>query len=329
MLSRMQLAQVSDHCYAAINERNRLCDSNSGLINLGGGVVIDTQCDLPHARRMIELFGTVASEMPQRVVITHEDPDHVWGNQLFPNAQIIAQRKIVERLPVVSDPRSLQHLQHAARNRFLRAVLRFTKPAVLALADQLAEDYDFDGIELKLPDTTFDVRHTLDLDGAEVQLLHVGPGHQWGDTIIHLPAEGVLYSGDVLFRQCTPMAWAGSYADWQRSLDVILELNPAVIVPGHGPVSSLEGVRELKAYLNYVYDEAKQCFERGLAEMEAARRIDLGPYAGWNAPARIYFNVARAYREFRGEPNDAPWDTTKVFTAMYKLCKARGLKVEF
>ena len=65
----MQLAQVSDHCYAAVNERNRLCDSNSGLINLGGGLVIDTQCDLGHARRMIELFGTVAPQLPKRVAM--------------------------------------------------------------------------------------------------------------------------------------------------------------------------------------------------------------------------------------------------------------------
>ncbi len=325
----MKLSQVSDHCFAVTNERNRLCDSNSGLINLGGGVVMDTQCDLGHARRMIELFGTVAPAMPEQVVITHEDPDHVWGNQLFPHAQIIAQRKIVERLPHTSNPQALQRMQRAARNRLSRIVLRVTNPGVLALADQLAEDYDFDGIELKLPDTVFEDRMELQLDGTQVDLLHVGPGHQWGDTMIHLPAEGVLFSGDVLFRHCTPMAWAGSYADWQRSLQRIVELKPAVIVPGHGPICGIEGVHELHAYLQYVYDEARQCFERGLTEMEAARHIDFGPYAAWSAPARLYFNVARAYREFRGQPHDAPWEIPKVFAGMYKLAKARGLDVEF
>ena len=54
-----------------------MCDANSGLINLGGGVVIDTQSDLPHGRRMIELFGKVWRGMPKRVVNTHEDGDHV------------------------------------------------------------------------------------------------------------------------------------------------------------------------------------------------------------------------------------------------------------
>ena len=53
----MKLQQVSESCFAVLNEKNRLCDANSGLINRGGGVVIDTQSDLSHARRMIELFG--------------------------------------------------------------------------------------------------------------------------------------------------------------------------------------------------------------------------------------------------------------------------------
>ena len=46
----MKMHQVSDSCFAVINEKNRVCDANSGLINTGGGVVIDTQSDLAHAR---------------------------------------------------------------------------------------------------------------------------------------------------------------------------------------------------------------------------------------------------------------------------------------
>jgi 3-dehydroquinate synthetase len=42
----MKLEQVSNSCYAVLNEKNRVCDANSSLINLGGGVVIDTQSDL-------------------------------------------------------------------------------------------------------------------------------------------------------------------------------------------------------------------------------------------------------------------------------------------
>ena len=92
----MKLEQVSANCFAVLNERNLVCDANSGLINLGGGVVIDTQSDLPHGRQMIKLFGKVWRDMPKRVINTHEDGDHVWGNQLFEGAEIIAHRRVRE-----------------------------------------------------------------------------------------------------------------------------------------------------------------------------------------------------------------------------------------
>jgi glyoxylase-like metal-dependent hydrolase (beta-lactamase superfamily II) len=76
------LQQVSNPFFAVLNEKNRVRDANSGLINLGGGVVIDTQSDLPHGRRMIELFGKVWPGMPKRVINTHEDGDPMWGNAM-------------------------------------------------------------------------------------------------------------------------------------------------------------------------------------------------------------------------------------------------------
>lgn len=85
----MEMQQVSDSCYAVLNEKNRVCDANSGLVNRGGGVVIDTQSDLPHAQRMIDLFSQVWPAMPDRVINTHEDADHVWGNQLFEGADAV------------------------------------------------------------------------------------------------------------------------------------------------------------------------------------------------------------------------------------------------
>jgi cyclase len=66
--------QVSDNCFAVLNEKNRVCDANSGLINRAGGVVIDTQSDLAHARQMIEMLSKVWPAMPRRVINTR-----AWG----------------------------------------------------------------------------------------------------------------------------------------------------------------------------------------------------------------------------------------------------------
>jgi cyclase len=325
----MKLQQVSDNCFAALNERNRVCDANSGLINLGGGVVIDTQSDLPHARRMIELFGTVWPGMPRRVVNTHEDGDHVWGNQLFEGAEIIAHRTVPGRMKEAADPRAFQKLLDDASRLLPRMWLRALHPGTLALGRQLLRDYDFGGIRLVPPTTLFDERHALDLEGTEVHLIYVGPCHQVGDTIVHVPAERMVFAGDVIFRACAPMGWTGTYAKWLQALDLIIWLDPDVIVPGHGPVCGVEGAMEMKAYLEYVREESRRFFDRGLSALEASGRIDLGPYAHWRSPARLYANVERAYREFRSEPADAPWDMTATFDAIYEVARARGCEVEF
>ena len=182
---------------------------------------------------------------------------------------------------------------------------------------------------LGLPTTLFDERHVLDLDGTEVQVIFVGPCHQAGDTIVHVPGEGVLFAGDVLFRLCTPMGWVGSFARWIEILDLIISLDPEAIVPGHGPVCGIEGAMEMKAYLEYLRSESRRCYEQGLSSLEASKRIDLGPYGAWRAPARLYLNVERAYREFRNEPGDASWDAGKSFDAIYRVARARGVEVEF
>lgn len=325
----MRMQQVSDHSFAVLNETNLVCDANSGLINLGDGVVIDTQSDLPHARQMIELFSTVWSGMPKYVVLTHEDVDHVAGNQLFPGAEIIAHRTVADRMKHTADPAESQKLQHAIDDPATRTMLENTHPGLLAVASQLRQSFDFDGIELVLPTIVFDERYVLNLGGTEAHLIYVGPAHQVGDVIVHVPSEGVLFAGDVLFNQSTPMGWVGSYRQFFDALDKIIALDPATIVPGHGPVCGLDEVRQEQAYFQHVLDESRKSFDAGLTAEEAAKRIELGPYGAWKAPARLVINVERAYREFRNEPVDAPWVLPQIFDGMYHLAKAEGLAVEF
>jgi cyclase len=162
-----------------------------------------------------------------------------------------------------------------------------------------------------------------------VHLIYVGPAHQVGDVIVHVPSEGVLFAGDLLFDQSTPMGWVGSYQEFSDALDRIIDLDPATIVPGHGPVCGIEAVRDEQAYLQHVLDESRKCFDQGLTSKQAAERINLDRYGEWKAPARLVINVERAYREFRDEQTDAPWDLPKIFDGMYHLAKARGLALEF
>jgi glyoxylase-like metal-dependent hydrolase (beta-lactamase superfamily II) len=80
-------------------------------------------------------------------------------------------------------------------------------------------------------------------------LIYVGPCHQVGDTIVHVSKERVVFAADVIFRQCTPMGWVGTYEKWFRRIDLIVQLDPEFIVPGHGPLCGIEGAKDMKAYL--------------------------------------------------------------------------------
>ncbi len=306
----MKLEEISRDVYACLQPDLGLGWSNSGLLNRGGGLVVDTFWDLPHTREMIATYAQVWKEPARRVVNTHSNGDHCWGNQLFREAEIIGHRLCAEGFGK-ERPETMQMLRSATNSE---------DPALASLARKLAP-WDFSGVEPTPPNRVIDGDLELDLGGMAVRLLYVGPAHTAGDVIVHLPKERVVFTGDVLFRLCTPIGWDGTYERWIAALDRIVELAPEVVVPGHGPLCGVEGPKEMKAYLEYVRAESKRFFDRGLTELEASLRIDLGPYAGWTEPARVRFNVERAYRELRGEPFDAPIDAAALFRDMYELEK--------
>ena len=319
------MEQVSDSCFAVVNERNRVCDANSGLVNLAGGMVVDTQSDLPHARQMIELFSRVWPAMPDRVVNTHEDSDHVFGNQLFADAEIIGHRSVPERMAEVANPAEIQKLMRMGNGALTGRLLRLFHPGVVAAAVQLKEDYDFSNVSLVPPTTLFDDRLVVELGETEVHLIYVGPCHQVGDTLVWVPKERVLFAGDVIFRLCTPMGWVGTFDKWLAVLDFIVDdLKPEIIVPGHGPVSGIEAATEMKSYLQYVREESRRYFDADIDASAASRKMDLGPYSDWISSERIYLNVERAYREFRGEPHDKPWNQAKTFDEIYAIATTQG-----
>src|SRR5207245_3019204 len=178
---------------------------------------------------------------------------HVLGNQLLPGAGMIGDCLCAASFGK-ERPDLMQMLRHAGGSE---------DPMLRDMARQLA-DWDFTGVALRPPTTLIEDRLELDLDGIAVHLIYVGPAHTAGDVIVRLPAARVVFTGDILFRLCTPIGWEGTYERWIAALDTIVALDPAAVVPGHGPLSDLEGPREMEAYLRYVRAEAKRWFDAGL-----------------------------------------------------------------
>jgi len=306
----MELAQIGTDAYACLQPDTGLGASNSGFVNRGGGMVIDTMWDLPRTRRMIDLYATVARAPSQRLVNTHHNGDHCWGNQLFAETgtEIIGHRLCAEYFRREASPEFFVALCEAEN----------VEPPFDGFARSLRA-FDFHDIVLTPPTTLIETDTVLDLDGLEAHLLYVGPAHTPGDVVVHLPAEGIVFTGDILFHQCTPIGWEGTFANWIAALARIEALEPATVVPGHGPLADTDGIRALREYLEYVYADARESFKIGRSTLQAAQHVDLGPYALWTEPERLAFQIDRAYREFEGVAWDVKVDTARVFGEVAQL----------
>ena len=304
----MELRQVARDVYAAIVPDRGWGWSNSGLVDKGSGLVVDTLMDVKHTRELLKSYASVRPERPECLVNTHDNADHCWGNQLFKGAEIIGHRLCAELMQKGISPLMMEAMRTGAD----------LSPGARWFAADVA-DFDFSEVEVTPPTRVFDERLELELDDTPVELVYLGPAHTAGDVVVFLPEERVLFTGDLLFRQCTPIGWDGTFEGWMLAMDRMLQMEPEVVVPGHGPLTDVAGLREFRAYLEFVKGESESAFERGLSEVEAARQIDLGPYAGWTQPERLVFNVARAYRELRGEPWDAPLNAIECMDRAVEL----------
>lgn len=301
------LVAVGDGVYAYLQEDRGLGWSNAGFVARGGGLVVDTLYDVALTSQMARRLAEVHPEPVERVINTHHNGDHCWGNQVFADAEIIAHRGCAERFSDFTPQQA-----HAM------ATLADPPDHLAEMVDAFAE-FDFSGIELTPPTRVIEGDLSLTLDDTRVDVLHVGPAHTEGDLIVHLPEVGVVFMGDVLFNQCTPIGWEGTYRAWDDALALVEGLEPEVVVPGHGPRCGVDGVAEMRAYLAYVRAESVAAAERGMLPLDAAKAIDLGPWADWTEPHRLAANVHRAYREHRGSAWDDSYDAAAVMADVEAL----------
>ena len=299
----MELKKIAKDVYACLQEDKGWGWNNAGFVNLGGGLAIDTFYDIPRTKQMIGLYREVTTEPIKRLVNTHHNGDHTWGNQLFSDAEIIAHRNCGEEMEKEIQPSTLEAIRSSGE----------IPPGLKWFADDVSE-FDFSGIELTLPNRTIDDRLELDLEGSPCHIISVAPAHCSSDLIVHLPQQRVVFGGDVVWNNCTPIGWEGTNKAWMEALDLVISLEPEVIVPGHGLLCGVKEVQELKLYFDYIYSESRRFFDEGLSYFEAAKKIDPGRFADWTQPERMVINIARAYREFRDEPWDAPIDRVTLIS---------------
>ncbi|MGD0454791.1 MAG: MBL fold metallo-hydrolase [Solirubrobacteraceae bacterium] len=307
------LQEVGDGLYAYLQPDGGWGWSNAGLVVDGEStLLIDTLYDLALTEEMLQAMRRAVSAAARidTLVNTHANGDHCYGNQLVGGARIVASERTAAEMTELPPAAMAALLEQA--------------PAMGELGAFFLEcfgAFDFKGIELALPQETFSGELNMRVGELDLALIEVGPAHTRGDTLVHVPARRVLFSGDILFSGAHPIAWAGPVSNWIAACERILAMDVETIVPGHGPLAGPEAVRELKSYFEYLYTQARACHAEGMTALQAARAISLDGWGDWGEGERLFVNVANIYAELSGDQE--PLNPLAAFEGMAELARSR------
>ena len=276
------LQEVAPNVFAYIHSGVGWDICNSGFIVGDDGVlVIDAMMVASQVRMYMEEIRKVTDKPIRYVVNTHHHVDHSFGNQFYLPAEIVSHRGCRESL--------------------------ITKGADVGMLSERYPQYKEDWAEARLTPAsiTYEDKMIVHLGGKGIELFHPGPAHTYGDPLVYLPDDKVLFTGDVAFHYLTPLARDGHVSNWIKVANGILNhLDATTLIPGHGPVSGKEVVSATLKYLRLVKRKSRSHFQRGASVEDTSRAVRLGEYADWVDPERVMVNVQRLYQEFRGElPN--------------------------
>jgi glyoxylase-like metal-dependent hydrolase (beta-lactamase superfamily II) len=256
-------------------------------------LLVDTLFDLKLTAEMLTTMrdAVPAAKRIPRVVNTHHNGDHVYGNQLVADAEIIASRSCAEEMEKLK-PEALAQMT---------ANWRALGPGAQFFYETMGSKFDWSQVRHTPPTRTFEHELALKVGDKEVRLLEVGPAHTPGDVVAWVPKDRTVFTGDILFVGGHPVLWAGPVGSWIRACELMLSWDVATVVSGHGPVTDKSGVTVMRDYFVYIRDETRKRFDAGLSATDAAWDIKLDGWSHWLDAERIVVNVHSLYREFRGE----------------------------
>jgi len=250
----MSIEKVKENVYAITDGSTR---GNVAAYVLPNQIVyVDSGMHIPLMKRFREHIEQETGKKASVLFITHEHGDHVFGNQVFEDCEIITSDYTHEEMI------------HAKENSWTTENLKEWK--------KNAEDPSaLDGLKIVLANKTFADEYEL-LDGDVKVIVRRTGGHTEGSSYVYCPNYKVLFAGDNLFNKSFP--WGGNPSSdpmkWIEALQEYLSLDVEHFIPGHGPISGKKLLEEFLEYLKEVITLMKDLLAEGKTEEEILEQAD-------------------------------------------------------
>src|SRR5215467_8475608 len=283
--------KIADGVYYATGTVPGLGSNNVVVVNDTDVLIVDTGTSPAAARAFVEDIKKLTDKPIRYAVNTHWHYDHTAGNQIFgPEVQIIgadylyqmlATTDVLHREPFLTSQVTTLSARIDNLNKQIAAEGNAQQKAALQkdLAD--AQHLAQNNAEIKVtpPTIHYSTKMVLNRGGREIDLLFLGRGHTGGDTVVFLPKERIVCTGDLMESRLAYMGDA-FFSEWITTLEELKKLDFTVDLPGHGvPFSNKSLITAYQAYLNDLINQVTKLKADGVSPDDAAKRIDLTKHA--------------------------------------------------
>jgi len=272
------LQMLADGIYAAISMDEGAAICNTGLIDLGGLVVIYDTFQTPQAARdLAEISRNLFGQTPLVVVNSHWHNDHYWGNQVFAGQSQILSSDKTRQIIVETGPKEVEWFQKNANRKLVEYQQQYDAAAPEQKSDALLMLAMYRGIAEAMPEFSFyppniTFKQHLMLHGNRrtVELIDYQNGHSASDTILYIPNDGIMFLSDLLFVGCHPYLGDGHPQGQQDALRAVGQMDAEVFIPGHGPVGARQDLLMMIDYISHCCETVNNLIQqgKGKAEME-------------------------------------------------------------
>ena len=264
--------------------------NNTVIVNDRDVVLVDANTTPTAAREMLAEIKMITEKPVRYVVNTHFHYDHTDGNSVYgPEVQIIGTEYVHDMLAnhdvlhsepfktsVGTLPLQVDGLKKQAAAEKDPAKHADLEKQIKATQDEIEQVKE---VKPTAPNTTYSSQMTLYRGNREIQLLFLGRGHTRGDTVVYLPKEKIVCTGDLMESRLAYMGDA-IFDEWIKTLDALKKLDFNTVLPGHGvPFHDKALITAYQSYLQDLITKVAALRKQGLSADQAAEKVDLTSHA--------------------------------------------------